>query len=82
MEFTKEMGDRAYQSVMAKTKHEKRFYELFKENTPVECARLLVEEERARCVTAIDKFLDQLNDFEEDLEEMRRTITSKPGGDL
>lgn len=45
MELTKEMVDRAYQSVMAKTKHEKRFYALFKDNTPVECARILVEEE-------------------------------------
>ena len=58
---------------MPKTKHEKRFFELFKDNTPVECARILVDEERARCVTAIDKFLDQLNDFEEELEEMRRS---------
>ncbi len=31
--------------MITKTKHEKRFYELFKNNTPVECARLLVEEE-------------------------------------
>jgi hypothetical protein len=41
MELTKEMLDRAYQSVMPKTKHEKRFYELFKCHTPVECARIM-----------------------------------------
>ena len=29
-----------------RTKHEKRFYELYKDHTPVECARILVDEER------------------------------------
>ena len=56
MELTKEMGDRAYAAVqamtIAKTKHEiqfrHRFFDLFKDHTPVECARIMVHEERAR----------------------------------
>ena len=84
VELTREMCDRAYQSVqaMAKTKHEKRFYELFKDHTPVECARILVDEERARWEDAIAWMFQLRDNLTDAIHQLRVAYDDerKPGG--